>query len=106
MPLQDVPSQDVTDAPSRPLSLQWWTRDRSGRVAVAQPPSPALLVWFTAVVLGWTGALDGSRADLVVGIGHGALLVWALDELARGASPFRRLLGGVVLTVKLVSLFG
>jgi hypothetical protein len=32
-------------------------------------------------------------------------LVWALDELLRGTSPFRRVLGAVVLGAQLAALF-
>ena len=38
-------------------------------------------------------------------IGAGALIVWALDELVRGASPFRRLLGAAVLAWQLTLVF-
>ena len=38
-------------------------------------------------------------------IGKGALVVWALDELVRGASPVRRILGAVVLAAELYWLF-
>lgn len=53
-----------------------------------------------AVVLGWLDLSD-STAARIEGIRHGALLVWALDEVVRGASPFRRVLGAVVLAAQL-----
>ena len=43
-------------------------------------------------------------ATAVDGIGRGALLVWALDEVVRGASPFRRTLGAVILAAQLAML--
>jgi hypothetical protein len=70
---------------------------------VGQLPNPALGVWMAALVLGWF-ELSDRHATAVDGVRDGALLVWALDELVRGASPFRRLLGGVVLTAQLVAL--
>jgi hypothetical protein len=39
-------------------------------------------------------------------VGQGALVAWSLDELVRGSSPARRLLGAVVLVFMLVRLFG
>jgi hypothetical protein len=42
----------------------------------------------------------------LVWLGRGALVVWSLDELLRGANPFRRLMGAAVLTVQAVRLFG
>ncbi len=72
-------------------------------MVVGQFPNPALWVWFVAVVLGLL-ELSATHAATVDGIGRGALLVWALDEVVRGASPFRRLLGTVVLAGQLVPL--
>jgi len=48
--------------------------------------------------------LSPTRAAAVNGIRHGALFVWALDEVVRGASPFRRALGAVILATQLASL--
>jgi len=88
---------------SRLTSASWWFRSSDGRLTLWQPPNPALLVWLAAVAL---GLLDLSPAHdtQVSGVRHGALLVWALDELVRGASPFRRVLGAVVLVGQLASL--
>ncbi len=68
-----------------------------------QVPNPALSVWIAAVVLGWF-PLSTTHGAAVDGVRRGALLVWALDEVVRGASPFRRLLGAVVLATQVVSL--
>jgi hypothetical protein len=70
---------------------------------MGQVPNPALCVWLAALVLGWFD-LSAAHATAVEGVRRGALLVWALDELVRGASPFRRLLGAVVLAAQLFSL--
>jgi len=48
--------------------------------------------------------LPADAEDTLRWVGAGALLVWAVDEVARGANPFRRILGGVVLAVQLVAL--
>lgn len=80
-------------------------RNQNGGVTLAQWPNPALAVWLVAVVVGWTGVLGAARSETLAGVGQGALVVWALDELVRGASPFRRLLGAVVLVGQLVRLF-
>jgi hypothetical protein len=87
-------------------SPQWWIRDREGRVVVAQPPNAAILVWLATVVLGRTGLVEGATASTVRDVGRGALLVWALDELLRGASPVRRIMGGVVLAAVVLRLLG
>lgn len=54
-------------------------------------------------MLGWLD-LSAAHATTVDGIRHGAILVWSLDEVVRGASPFRRVLGVVVLAAQLAML--
>ncbi len=68
-----------------------------------QWPNPALSVWIATVVLARL-ELSSTHATAVEGVRRGALLVWALDEVVRGASPFRRLLGAVVLATQVGSL--
>ena len=80
-------------------------RDQNGGLTLAQWPNPALAVWLVAIFVGWTGILGAARSETLAGIAQGALIVWALDELVRGASPFRRLLGAVILAGQLIRLF-
>jgi len=89
---------------ARPLSPRWWVTDREGHVVVAQWPNAALWVWSVALVARLTGVLGEGKADLLAGVGRGALLVWGVDEVWRGASPVRRLLGAVVLVAQVVGL--
>ena len=90
-------------APARLGSASWWFRSSDGRLVVGQLPNPALLAWIVAVLVGQL-ELSATRAIAVDGIRRGALVVWALDEVLRGASPFRRVLGAVVLAGQLVPL--
>jgi hypothetical protein len=89
---------------SRLRSPNWWFRSKDGKLAVGQPPNPALLVFIAAALIGLLDLSD-RHATIVQGIADGALLVWALDELVRGASPFRRVLGAVVLVAHLSRMF-
>ena len=93
-----TPEADGSSPPAA-LSPGWWVRDRRGHLAVAAWPNPALAVWLTTVLVGWSGALAPHRDAALVWVGRGALTAWALDELLRGASPVRRLLGAVVLAM-------
>lgn len=99
------PGGDESSSPTNILSLGWWARDQNGNVTLAQWPNPALAVWLVTIGIGWTGVLGAARSATLADVGKGALVVWALDEVVRGASPFRRLLGLVVLTGQLVRLF-
>jgi len=71
-------------------------------VALVHAPNPALAVWLVTVVIGWTGVVD--HVATLRAVGHGALIVWALDEVVRGSSPVRRVLGAVVLGWQLFGL--
>jgi hypothetical protein len=73
--------------------VRWWFTDRTtGRVVIAQFPNAPLWAWIVATVAhrltGW---------ELLRWLATGSLVLWALLELARGASPFRRVLGAAVL---------
>ncbi len=84
-------------------SASWWLRDSDGNLTLAQLPNPALWVWLAALLVGLLD-LSAAHTSAVDGVRHGALVVWGLDEVVRGASPFRRVLGAVVLVAQLVSL--
>ena len=88
---------------TRLSSGSWWFRSSDGRLILWQFPNPALCVWMVALGLGWF-ELSATHATAVDGVRRGALLLWALDEVVRGASPFRRLLGAVVLAAQVSSL--
>ena len=88
---------------ARVSSAAWWFRSSDGRLILWQLPNPALCVWMVALALGWL-ELSTTHATTADGVRHGALLVWALDEVVRGASPFRRLLGAVILVAQIASL--
>jgi hypothetical protein len=99
-----VAPQTTNDTISARLrSASWWFRSSDGRLTLWQLPNPALSVWLVTLVLGQFD-LSADHATAVDGIRRGALLVWALDEVVRGASPFRRTLGAVVLVAQLTSI--
>ncbi len=86
-------------------SARWWVAGRDGKPVVFQWPNPALFVWFAAFVLARIDVLSNEREDTMRDIGHGALIVWAADELFRGSSPVRRVVGAVVLAFQLFVVF-
>lgn len=90
-------SDQRSSSSAGPTDLQWWIRDRRGNVVLAQPPNAAIAVWLVATVGSWL--VDGSRHEALTRVGEGALAVWALDEIVRGASPVRRLMGALVLPI-------
>ena len=86
------------------FSPRWWVQDEHGKVVIAQAPNAALVVWLVCLVVGVVVPLSGAAAATVTAVGRGGLLAWALDELWRGASPFRRVAGALVLAFELVVL--
>jgi len=98
-----VTSTTISAVSARLTSASWWFRSADGELVLWQPPNPALCVWMVALALGRFD-LSSTHATAVDGVRHGALLVWALDEVVRGASPFRRVLGAVILCAQLARL--
>ena len=88
---------------AHPTSASWWFRSSDGRLTIWQLPNPALGVWLVALVLGMLD-LSSAHATAIDGVRRGALLVWALDEVVRGSSPVRRVLGAGVLGAQFASI--
>jgi hypothetical protein len=76
----------------------------TGEVVVAQMPNVPLWTFLAAAVGRRLFDLHGTVATLVTVVGTGSLITWAVLEAARGDSPFRRVLGGVVLVAVVGSL--
>lgn len=85
--------------------VDWALRDRrTGRIVIAQRPNAPLVVWLSAT--GVQLVLDpagGWRVALRI-VGAVALGWWAVDEVARGVNPWRRVLGAIVLAGMVASL--
>lgn len=78
--------------------LSWFFRDRhTGKIAIIQLPNIPLMVWLAATVAG--RLLHNNVLMIIASI---ALVIWAVDEIARGVNPFRRCLGAAVLVAILI----
>jgi hypothetical protein len=85
--------------------IDWMFRNRvTGGYTIAQFPNPALWVAIVASVLAVVVAPRGLPGDILSAVGGLALAFWAIDEVARGVNPFRRLLGAAVLALLVVRL--
>jgi hypothetical protein len=76
----------------------------TGDVVVAQPPNLPLTVFLVVTVLRLALHPHGTAATVLHVVGTGALSWWAVLEVARGESPFRRVLGAGVLLAVVVGL--
>ncbi len=85
--------------------IDWLFRNRTtGERTIAQFPNVPLLVFLVAVVVRWLAHPSGTVGTVVDVVATGALVVWAADEVVRGVNPWRRILGGTVLTWTVVGL--
>ncbi len=91
--------------------VRWWFADRrAGRhgLVFGQPPNPPLFVVSAAVgarlLVGLTPARDGALAVGLEAVAAGALGWWAVDEVARGVNPWRRLTGALTLVMVIAAV--
>jgi hypothetical protein len=86
--------------------VDWLFRNRqTGTITIGQAPNPPLWVFIGATLVRVIFRPDGSTGSAVTIVGTAALTYWAVDEIARGVNPFRRILGAVVLAGIVASLF-
>ena len=76
---------------------RFFRNPETGDVVVAQLPNPPLLVWLLATVIRLVLSPHGVVGTALSVVATVSLVIWSLLEIARGDSPFRRVLGGVVL---------
>ncbi|CCE01501.1 hypothetical protein [Bradyrhizobium sp. STM 3809] len=85
--------------------LDWFFRDRAtGEITIAQMPNPALWIVLAGSVVGWIWHPAGRTGANLECLVKAALVVWAVDEIARGANPWRRCLGAAVLIYEIATL--
>ncbi|GLH82432.1 hypothetical protein SSBR45G_73410 [Bradyrhizobium sp. SSBR45G] len=85
--------------------LDWFFRNRqTGEITIAQMPNPALWIVLAGSVVSWVWhppGRTGANLDCLVKAG---LVIWAFDEVVRGANPWRRCLGAAVLIYEAATL--
>lgn len=88
----------------RTAITRFFTNPETGRLVVAQPPNLPLAVFLAATAIRLSFRPDGTAGTALAVVGTAALLVWAGLEVTRGDSPFRRVLGAVVLVVTVAGI--
>ena len=84
------------------LLSRFFRNPETGEVVIAQRPNLPLAIFLVATAVRIVTSPDGTAGDVVSWVGTIALAWWAIDEILRGASPFRRVLGAVVLGLLVV----
>ena len=83
----------------------WFFCNRqTGAITVAQWPNVPLVIFVLVTVALRSFHPSGGIATAGRVVAGLALFVWALDEVARGVNPFRRMLGVVVLGTGIAGL--
>jgi hypothetical protein len=96
-------STEPAAVPTRAQSFAaWYFRDASGNLVLGQPPNRPIKIMAGMLLSRWALRLGGLRAGSPLDValervGRGVLTWWALDELLRGATPYRRSIGAAVL---------
>ena len=89
----------------RRSDLGWFFRNPdTGEIVVAQWPNLPLSVFLAATAARLLFQPDGTAGTVVSIVSTTAIVVWAVLEIAAGSSPFRRVLGAVVLLAALAGL--
>jgi hypothetical protein len=83
--------------------LRKFFSDKDGKLAILQAPNTLLIVWLLFLALSHI-LHPGHWLTLAQVVSKAAIIIWAILEVYSGASPFRRVLGIVVLAVSTASL--
>jgi hypothetical protein len=94
----------VSSTRSRRALRYLFVNRRTGAITVAQWPNVWLSLFIVAAVVSRAAQPSGALATGLRVTGVVALLVWGLDEVARGVNPFRRILGTVVVLATVANL--
>jgi hypothetical protein len=94
-------SDTTTRREHSPIS-RFFRNPETGEVVVVQLPNLPLWIFLAATAVRLLLHPHGTVGTVVSIVGTVSLVVWAVLEVARGESPFRRVLGAVVLLATIV----
>lgn len=80
-------------------------KDKDGNIVIWQTPNVWLWIWI-ALMLVSIFLNKGKILDVINWAGSASLGMWAVLELLRGASYFRRILGLIVLVFTISNIVG
>jgi hypothetical protein len=85
--------------------LQWLFRNReTGAITIAQAPNLVLRIVIVGSVLIWAWRPAGNLGVALEIVVKAGIFVWAIDEVLRGANPWRRCLGAAMLGYELMTM--
>ena len=95
-------SAEARRSPARRVFDRTCRNPRTGKVAIVQLPNLPLGVFLAATAVRVLAHPAGAFGTAVAVLAAVALVWWAGDEILRGDSLLRRILGGVVLVAMVV----
>lgn len=81
---------------------RFFRNPETGTVVIAQRPNLPLTIFLVATAVRLVFRPEGGLGTATSVVGRVALAWWATDEILRGESPFRRVLGAVVLAATVI----
>ena len=93
---RNLPAKSGTAPPASALE-RFFRNPRTGRWAVVQFPNLPLALFLVATAVRLAAHPRGGGGTVLSVVAGVSLAWWSVDEVVRGDSPFRRLLGAVVL---------
>lgn len=84
--------------------LHWFISDKHGHAVLWQRPNLPIIGWLVFMVISHL-LEEGSVRSGVATLSSAFLFTWSYLEITEGDSPFRRVLGTIVMIVVLGSLF-
>lgn len=82
--------------------MKFFRNPKTGEVVIAQFPNPPLWLYLVATAARLVFDPSGTAADVLSIVAGVGLVTWAVLEVGRGDSPFRRVLGAAVLVAFVV----
>jgi len=76
-------------------------KDKKGRWAIWQEPNFNLVLFFFFLAASAV-AKHGTANKILSTLAFGTIFIWSWREISEGISPFRRILGAVVMAVAVI----
>lgn len=83
------------------MHIAQFFKDKHGKIVLFQRPNLPIIGWIAFLVL--SKITTGTVQDVTAWLSFVLLVFWALLEIIWGVSPFRRLLGIVILAASVVN---
>jgi hypothetical protein len=99
-----MPNQSPSTHQHRSAIDRFFRNPETDEIVVVQAPNVPLWIFLAATAVRLLFHPAGTAGTVVSVVATVAIVVWAVIEIVAGSSPFRRVLGAVVLVLTLAGL--